>query len=98
MLEKFRVTAGCCPLCMVAQPEVDFREYTTVSPEYVYVNGLFVPVYAFIRIFAKTEVKNCRSDCRTFRKEAFGNRKVRLSNKNIIQFKKRSSQKRSTVL
>ncbi|MGM9680201.1 MAG: hypothetical protein ACI3XR_01705 [Eubacteriales bacterium] len=40
---------------MAAQPDVDFTEYTTVSPEYVYVNGLFVPFYAIYKDLGKNK-------------------------------------------
>ena len=45
-----------CPLCMAAQPEVDFEEYTCVDIEYVSdeKGEMFVPFYAFYKYIGET--------------------------------------------
>jgi hypothetical protein len=58
LLEKGYVFGGhSCPLCMAAQPEVDFSDYSYVNIEYVY-NGsgeLCIPFYAFYKYLSETE-------------------------------------------
>jgi hypothetical protein len=58
LLEKGYVFGGhSCSLCMAAQPEVDFSEYTYVDIEYVSdKNGtICVPFYAFYKYIGKSE-------------------------------------------
>jgi hypothetical protein len=58
LLEKGYVFGGhSCSLCMAAQPEVDFSEYTCVDIEYVSdKNGtICVPFYAFYKYIGKSE-------------------------------------------
>ncbi|MBE6670972.1 MAG: hypothetical protein E7593_02075 [Ruminococcaceae bacterium] len=71
LLEKGYVFGGhSCPLCMAAQPEVDFSDYDFVEVEYVRDRDrkIYIPFYAFykyvrdhdqesgIKIYAKTYV------------------------------------------
>lgn len=58
LLEKGYVFGGhSCPLCMAAQPEVDFSDYTCVDIEYVSdENGeICIPFYAFHKYIGKNE-------------------------------------------
>ena len=58
LLEKGYVFGGhSCPLCMAAQPEVDFSDYTCVEVEYVSDgNGdMCIPFYAFYKCIGKNE-------------------------------------------
>lgn len=58
LLEKGYVFGGhSCPLCMAAQPEVDFSDYTCVDIEYVSdENGnMCIPFYAFYKYIGKNE-------------------------------------------
>lgn len=58
LLEKGYVFGGhSCPLCMAAQPEVDFSDYTYVDVEYVsdMMGELCIPFYAFYKRIGTTE-------------------------------------------
>ena len=58
LLEKGYVFGGhSCPLCMAAQPEVDFSDYTFVDVEYVSdENGkICIPFYAFYKRIGENE-------------------------------------------
>lgn len=58
LLEKGYVFGGhSCPLCMAAQPEVDFSDYNYVAIEYVYNESgeLCIPFYAFYKYLSETE-------------------------------------------
>ncbi len=58
LLEKGYVFGGhSCPLCMAAQPEVDFSDYTCVDIEYVSgVSGeMIIPFYAFYKCINVSE-------------------------------------------
>ena len=58
LLEKGYVFGGhSCPLCMAAQPEVDFCEYSCVTVEYVsnYYEEIWIPFYAFYKYIGKNQ-------------------------------------------
>lgn len=58
LLEKGYVFGGhSCPLCMAAQPEVDFSDYTCVDIEYVSdeEGKICIPFYAFYKFIGKSE-------------------------------------------
>ena len=58
LLEKGYVFGGhSCPLCMAAQPEVDFSDYSYVDIEYVYNESgeLCIPFYAFYKYIGEAE-------------------------------------------
>ena len=58
LLEKGYVFGGhSCPLCMAAQPEVDFSNYTYVDVEYISDENreIYIPFYAFYKYIGKSE-------------------------------------------